>query len=185
LAVNGWTLGRRGDFRESVLLATPGRPLTLSGRRGRTPFNIELPAPPMPLPVPPPLLGEVVGELRLRPLDAAQGLPAIGEGRPAVLFYWATWCKPCKAALPLLQTWAQTHDVPVVAITDEGPAVIHRFLNTFGSFPFPIALDSEGEARRLFGVDSLPVFVLLDAGRRLTQLEVGFDAAIPLAPPPT
>ncbi|MEZ4468343.1 MAG: hypothetical protein R3F43_28895 [bacterium] len=62
---------------------------------------------------------------------------------------------------------------------------MHRFLNGFGVFPFPIALDAEGETRRLFAVDALPVFVLVDASRRLTQVEVGFEQAVPLAPPPT
>ena len=181
-AVNGRPILRRGGLREAVMLTEPGRPLRLTGRRGAADLIRALVAPPMPLPAPTPLIGEVVGDLRLKALDGP--LPALGEGHPVVLFFWATWCKPCKAALPLLKTWATTHNVPVLAITDEDPAVVQKFLSHFGRFPFPIGLDVEDEARRLFGADAVPVFVLVDRERRLLQVSVGFEGQVPLEPPP-
>lgn len=182
LEVNGEPVQERGGFRERVMLTRPGQPLRLVGRRGQAPLEVTLPSPPMPVLARPTELGEVVGDLRLVALD--QPLPTIGEGRPTVLLFWATWCKPCKASLPVLRDWARFHEVNVVAITDEEPDVVRKFLKGFKDFPFVIAIDDESEAQRLLGVNVRPVFALVDRQRRLVEVAEGFTGQIPLQPPP-
>jgi thiol-disulfide isomerase/thioredoxin len=42
-------------------------------------------------------------------------------GRSHIVFFWATWCAPCKAAVPEVMAFAQARGLPVLAITDEEP----------------------------------------------------------------
>lgn len=118
------------------------------------------------------------GDLGLVAYD--QALPSVGAGRPVVLLFWATWCKPCKASLPALAEWATAHKASVIAVRDESRATVTKFLPKFGAFPFVIALDPRGSARGLFTVEATPTFVVLDAGGRLADTGVGYTGEIPL-----
>ncbi len=181
VAVDGWQLERNGGLRESVLLANPGSAVVLTVKRGRETLEVSAVAAPMPLPPPPPRVGEVVPRLRLTALEPGTTLPPIGEGRRVVLFFWATTCKPCKAALPALAKWADARGAEVIAITREDAADVRRWLRRKGQrFPFPVALDPHREATRLFAVDSTPVFVLVDASGRFADEGAGFEDAVPL-----
>lgn len=195
LAVDGWTLRRRGGFREAVRLAAPGQRIALTAKRRRTRDPVEVPVviAPMPLPAQPPGVGQAVPPLGITPLDPENPPPRIGEGRPVVLFFFRTTCKPCRAAAPALVVWAEAFDVSVVAITDERPRKVRRWLRRQkGRFPFAVALDPEGEAARLFAVEQRPVFAVVDAAGVFRDEGEGYSDRVPLAepiaperPPPT
>ncbi len=194
LEVDGWTLRRPGGFREAALLAIPGARAALRVRRAKRrrkgTEEIPLTVAPMPLPPRPPVVGQPVPVMRLEPLDDGP-LPAVGEGRPALLFFWEPACKPCAEALPALAVWSEAYDTPVVAITDAPAASVRRFVRRQGSrFGFPVALDPAGEAARLLAVERRPVFALVGPGGVLLDEGEGYVDRIPLrepapaAPPP-
>ena len=172
-------------FGNQSAVRNPHRP---QGRRrlrsteGRRPgaVTLELPvaAQPFPLGRRPVAPGEPAGDLGLVAYDQAQ--PSVGAGRPVVLLFWATWCKPCKASLPALAKWATAHKASVIAVRDESRATVTKFLPKFGAFPFVIALDPRGTARSLFTVEATPTFVVLDAGGRLADTGVSYTGEIPL-----
>jgi thiol-disulfide isomerase/thioredoxin len=98
-------------------------------------------------------------------------LPYRGElpqaGKPVLLFFWATWCKACKFVVPSLLTWAQRHDVSVLAITDEDTLALDEFFVNRPQFPPLVARDPEQRLFSQFGVRALPSFALLDGQRKL------------------
>ncbi len=182
LSVGGWALERPGDFRESALLARPGQAQAVALSRGGESHPVKLVAAPAPLPPRPPLEGEVVPELQLEALDPNAVLVQPAEGQQLLLFFWATWCKPCKKAIGPLRAWAEARDVAVVAVTREEGGVVRKWLKKRRNkgFPFPIALDPERESTRLFYVERTPTFVHIDASGRLAQRAEGFRKKLPL-----
>ncbi|MCB9530104.1 MAG: redoxin domain-containing protein [Myxococcales bacterium] len=182
VAVDGWTLKRRGGFREAALLAAPGGRAVLSLQRGKRTEEVQLVTAAMPLPDRPPALTRPVPLLGVLPYDAKAPLPSIGEGRPVVLFFWEVGCAPCLAAMPALSAWADAHDAAVMAITGDTRRTLAKFLAR-RRVPFPVALDPEGNAARLFAVEDRPVFVLVDADGLFVDEGEGFTDAVPLREP--
>lgn len=189
-SVNGVELDAVGAFRESVLLSNANGLVPLSVTRGEQHLDTLVPAVPMPLPARPPRIGDLVPSLELSPYDRAVGLPGLTGGKPLTLFFWSSSCKQCRRALPDLLEWARENDSVVLSITRELPSTVKSFLDSLGPrskygierWPFAIALDSQREGTRLFGVDRLPVFVQIDPEGRLLEVAVGYKGAIPLAP---
>ena len=114
-------------------------------------------------------LGESLPELDLLPYRG--DLPAVGNGKPLLLFFWATWCKPCKAVLPDLLALAAQRNLTVLAITGDSEADLDRFLATARAFPALVARDPEARVPLLLGVRVIPSLVLLDGqGRVASQI---------------
>ena len=95
-----------------------------------------------------------------------QGLPWRSEqlkGRAVVLNFWATWCPPCKAEMPSLQT---LHEIsggdPVVIGVNvrETASRVRRYLQTAG-IDFPVVLDPQAELARRLGVSAFPTTLLI------------------------
>lgn len=87
------------------------------------------------------------------------------KGRAVLLNFWASWCEPCRAEMPLLQ------DLPALLGEDrlavialnfkEPPQRALRFVAQT-SLSLPVWLDPLGEHARNWGVRVFPTTVLID-----------------------
>jgi thiol-disulfide isomerase/thioredoxin len=118
--------------------------------------------------------------LRLPDLDGTPVALAsvLGKG-PIVLDFWATWCKPCLAALPELNAlYAEfaPRGLQVVGINEGGQrnaAKVKPFVKTH-AFAFPVLLDLNRETQSRLNVAVLPTTLLLDAQGKVVHTIFGF-----------
>lgn len=107
------------------------------------------------------------------------------RGRPVLLNFWATWCAPCVAEMPSLDRLAagraQT-PLAIMAVAEDrgGEAAAGPFIEQHNLTSLPVFLDPKGSALKAFGLDALPVTILIDRqGREVAQFlgPVDWDSA--------
>ncbi|MCB9357238.1 MAG: TlpA family protein disulfide reductase [Calditrichaeota bacterium] len=89
-------------------------------------------------------------------------------GKPSLLIFWATWCKPCKAEMDAMK---ETFDdlnargLNVILISEDTQKSMSRvkpFLDSKG-YTWTALLDPDGAVLKLYGGTSIPFTVMLDA----------------------
>jgi thiol-disulfide isomerase/thioredoxin len=169
------------DFRPWAMLLDIGKPQRVVVRRGqKTFFTRSITPRSYPIEWPRRAIRPRIG----LPAPPVTGVLYRGDRRPAgrhILFFWATWCKPCKAALPELLYFAYREKAPVVAITSEDRATLDQFFGAWTQ-PFP-SIVIRDEVRRTFvdyGVNSTPTFVLIDDAGHLRGYQAGYSRRLGL-----
>ena len=88
------------------------------------------------------------------------------QGRVVVLNFWATWCEPCRAEMPLLQARArglENQGLSVIGVNfDEAATVVRAFQNEL-ELSFPLLLDPGGHINALYRVLAYPTTFFVDA----------------------
>jgi thiol-disulfide isomerase/thioredoxin len=169
------------QLREWVMTAPLDRPAPLEVLRNGQPRRVVLTPRAYPRVWPqlpgPPKSGSPAPALGLTPY---RGTPptALAGTHKTLLFFWATWCGICKAALPDLEKAREQLGIEVVAITDEEPEQLDAFFSSYrGPFPPVVAIDENRRTFLDYGVSGTPTFVLIDGSGRVERQKVGFSRA--------
>jgi thiol-disulfide isomerase/thioredoxin len=105
----------------------------------------------------------------------ASALPEL-QGRAHALFFWATWCAPCKRAVPELLALATSRNLPVLAISDEDAETVRQFLaDRKEPFPSRVAVDPLRKSFQAFGVSGTPTLLLLEPDGTIRHRQVGYS----------
>jgi thiol-disulfide isomerase/thioredoxin len=103
------------------------------------------------------------------------------RGRVVLLDFWATWCAPCREAIPHLISLQKNYrekGLEVIGMNvDKGDVETVRRFVTSMDIPYPIALTSE-EVSRKYGVSALPTTILIDKEGKIRQKFLGFTSEI-------
>lgn len=87
------------------------------------------------------------------------------SGQVLLVNNWATWCPPCKAEMPTLEKYYETHSAQgfnIVAIEGgEGKDEVSQFANNF-KLKFSVWLDPDGAALNAFKNGNLPNSYVID-----------------------
>jgi len=90
------------------------------------------------------------------------------KGRPALLVFWAPWCKVCQRELPLLSEFYQRDKSTQLRVVSIGFADTRTNVESYvktrkSDFAFPTAYDEDRWVAQAFKVNATPTYVLLDA----------------------
>jgi len=100
-------------------------------------------------------------------------------GGPVILDFWATWCAPCKKALPRYQAIYDKYKdqgLTIFAISQDDPRSQAKIGAFFASqkLTFPVLLDGDQKVGQLFGVQTLPVTVVIDGRGHVRAVHHGY-----------
>ena len=126
-----------------------------------------------------PLVGHVAPDFTLTPWDSSSGqtlrLSSL-KGKPVILNFWASWCPPCNAETPLLQTtWQhyQTEGVAFIGIDyQDQQQEAQQFLQKY-HVTYPTGPDSSGSISVDFGVSNVPATVFIDRSGVVVRVHLG------------
>ena len=94
------------------------------------------------------------------------------RGKVVILDFWATWCEPCRKAIPeiekLHKDLGPKGDVVILGIDDETPAIVRQFVNANG-VTYPNWIDAKREIHDMFGVVGIPTTIVIDRNGSLVD----------------
>ncbi|QDE83439.1 TlpA family protein disulfide reductase [Myxococcus xanthus] len=96
----------------------------------------------------------------------------VPPSRALLIVFWASWCPPCRQETPQLVALAKAppEDLQVVVFShDETPQAVESFFKGPPPAPLHLRLDVDKRAGDAFGVNLLPVSVLLVDGRQVAR----------------
>lgn len=101
------------------------------------------------------------------------------RGKVVFLDFWATWCPPCRAALPhtvelTKRPEAAKGKLVVLTINNEDKATVTGFMKEQG-YHFRTLLDGSGSTASAYGVEGIPVFVVINPQGRIHWSGAGYD----------
>ena len=111
------------------------------------------------------LLNKQAPEFTLRDLNGQTLRLAGYRGRVVLFNFWATWCAPCQAEMPVFAAWQRQYGpqgLQVIGISmDDGAASARRLAKRL-KLNYPVAMGDERLAARYGGVLGLPLTFLID-----------------------
>jgi thiol-disulfide isomerase/thioredoxin len=110
--------------------------------------------------------------------DLHGGTAALSDmrGTAVILNFWATWCEPCRAELPLLDRIAAegAGSVAVISVdSGEAEGAVRTYIESMELASLRILLDPSGEVRELYLVRGFPTTFFIDSTGVIRRIKIG------------
>jgi len=125
--------------------------------------------------------GDKAPEFKLTDLAGKEVALKDLKGKVVFLDFWATWCRPCREALPHTEELAKREeakkgDLQVLAINcAETKQTVAKFLKEKG-YTFRCAI-GDGAVLKAYKVEGIPLFVVVGRDGVITWTAAGFSKA--------
>jgi cytochrome c biogenesis protein CcmG, thiol:disulfide interchange protein DsbE len=97
------------------------------------------------------------------------------RGQVVLINYWATWCNPCRAEMPLLQRYADRYqkDLVVLAVNDGEPVdQVKSFVKEL-NLALPILLDPSETVTQQYRIRGFPTTMFVDQDGKIRYQHIG------------
>ena len=126
--------------------------------------------------------------------DLADGMPPpiVGTGtdgqpfaglsslkKPAVIYFWASWCGICKSIQGTIRELAAETPMITVALQSGDAAEVKAYMGKEG-FQVPVVLDEEGAIGKSYGIRGVPAIFVLGPDVAIRYSTVGYTTALGL-----
>ncbi len=123
-----------------------------------------------------PVVGQPMSNLVLKDLNGKTVHLSDYAGKPVLMNAWATWCPPCKAELPELQSFYEQHKsegfVMLAVNAGEDKGSVSLFISQQG-YTFPVVLDPNTTVLNRMGISSFPTSILVGKDGNVKGIHVG------------
>jgi cytochrome c biogenesis protein CcmG, thiol:disulfide interchange protein DsbE len=114
--------------------------------------------------------GEKIPASTLKKLDGTKVNSSTfsNNGKPMIISFWATWCKPCKKELDAIQEqyadWTKETGVKLIAISIDDVRSSGKVVTDVRSkgWDFEVYLDENQDFKRAMNVNNVPFTFLVD-----------------------
>ncbi|ALX49020.1 redoxin domain-containing protein [Lentibacillus amyloliquefaciens] len=121
-------------------------------------------------------VGNIAPDFQLETLDGEQVALSDYRGRRVMVNFWATWCPPCRAEMPDMQSFYEDKDVEILAInltgTESSREGVTDFTNEFG-LTFPILMDEDTQVANEYQIQPIPSSFMIDSNGRIQYKALG------------
>ncbi len=125
-------------------------------------------------------VGSDAPDFKLTTLDGKTVELSKLRGKPVFIDFWATWCGPCRRALPHTQKLAEKYgkDAHILAVNlKEDADTVRQFLQS-NNYSFTVPMDTDGSVAAQYRVRGIPHFVLINAQGKVQFVQVGYGPGI-------
>ena len=109
-------------------------------------------------------------------LNGEQKTLSSHKGKVVILNFWATWCPPCRAEMPSMETLYkrfQNQGLEILAVDiGETASAVQPFVRN-NNYTFPVLLDLNGNIGSLYGVTAIPTSIIIDRSGKIISRITG------------
>ncbi len=120
--------------------------------------------------------GFLAPDFSLPTISGQQVALADYRGKGVIVVFWVTWCHICQREVPMLQdVYERYHDkgLEILAVDyGESPQAVRSFVEKHG-LTFPVLLDQDRRAGRLYRVSGFPTTVFVGPDGEIEKMTTG------------